>query len=233
MRLLRMRVTTTAWSRDVQENPLRRGFTLLSRLSGFVRDIVLAAVLGAGAMMDAFSVWRCGLPKISGRSSAKARSTRPISPAYARVSGKQGGEAAAALFSNRVFSLNLIVQLVLVAIALPFMPDIVRLLAPGFANDPLRFDLAVALTRITFPYLLFITLVTLLSANLNAVDRYAAGRGGRADPDESLPCRGARRRLPVSQRPPTRRPGAWRRPGCSNGCCSPLPHGARASPPPR
>ncbi len=148
------------------------GFTLLSRLSGFVRDIVLAAVLGAGALMDAFSV-ALRLPNHFRAIFGEGAVNQAYIPAYARIR-QQGGEAAAALFSNRVFSLNLIVQLVLVAIALPFMPEIVRLLAPGFANDPQRFDLAVALTRITFPYLLFITLVTLLSANLNAVDRYAA-----------------------------------------------------------
>ena len=94
-------------------------------------------------------------------------------PSYSRVR-QQAGEAAARLFANRVFSLNLIVQIVLLALALPYMPEIVRLLAPGFSSDPQRFELAVALTRITFPYLLFITLVTLLSANLNAVDKFAA-----------------------------------------------------------
>lgn len=148
------------------------GFTLLSRMSGFARDIVLAAVLGAGAMMDAFSV-ALRLPNHFRAIFGEGAVNQAYIPAYARIR-QQGGEAAAALFSNRVFSLNLIVQVVLIAIALPLMPEIVRLLAPGFANDPQRFDLAVALTRITFPYLLFITLVTLLSANLNAVDRYAA-----------------------------------------------------------
>ncbi len=148
------------------------GFTLLSRVTGFLRDIVLAAVLGAGALMDAFSV-ALRLPNHFRAIFGEGATNQAYIPVYARIR-EQAGEAAATLFSNRVFSLNLIVQIVLLAIALPFMPEIVRLLAPGFANDPLRFDLAVALTRITFPYLLFITLVTLLSANLNAVDRYAA-----------------------------------------------------------
>ncbi len=148
------------------------GFTLLSRITGFLRDIVLAAVLGAGALMDAFSV-ALRLPNHFRAIFGEGATNQAYIPAYTRIR-EQAGEAAAALFSNRVFSLNLIVQLVLLAIALPFMPEIVRLLAPGFANDPQRFDLAVALTRITFPYLLFITMVTLLSANLNAVDRYAA-----------------------------------------------------------
>lgn len=148
------------------------GFTLLSRLSGFVRDVVLAAVLGAGAMMDAFSV-ALRLPNHFRTIFGEGAVNQAYIPAYARVR-QQAGEAAAALFANRVFTLNLIVQVVLLAIALPLMPEIVRLLAPGFVNDPQRFELAVALTRITFPYLLFITLVTLLSANLNAVDRFAA-----------------------------------------------------------
>lgn len=147
------------------------GFTLLSRLSGFARDVVLAAVLGAGAMMDAFSV-ALRLPNHFRAIFGEGAVNQAYIPAYARIR-QQAGEAAAGLFANRVFSLNLIVQLVLLGLALPFMPEIVRLLAPGFANDPQRFDLAVALSRITFPYLLFITLVTLLSANLNAVDRFA------------------------------------------------------------
>ncbi|RDJ23559.1 murein biosynthesis integral membrane protein MurJ [Bosea caraganae] len=151
------------------------GFTLLSRLSGFIRDIVLAAVLGAGALMDAFSV-ALRLPNHFRTIFGEGAVNQAYIPAYARVR-QQAGEAAAALFANRIFTLNLIVQVVLLALALPFMPEIVRLLAPGFSGDPQRFELAVALTRITFPYLLFITLVTLLSANLNAIDRYAAAAG--------------------------------------------------------
>jgi putative peptidoglycan lipid II flippase len=146
-------------------------FTLLSRVSGFARDIVLAATLGAGAMMDAFSV-ALRLPNHFRTIFGEGAVNQAYIPSYARVR-QQAGPAAAAMFGNRVFTLNLIVQLVLLAIALPFMPEIVRLLAPGFSGDPERFDLAVSLTRIIFPYLLFITMVTLLSANLNAIDRFA------------------------------------------------------------
>ena len=147
------------------------GFTLLSRVTGFARDIVLAAALGAGAMMDAFSV-ALRLPNHFRTIFGEGAVNQAYIPAYARVR-QQAGPAAAAMFGNRVFTLNLIVQVILLAFALPFMPEIVRLLAPGFSDDPQRFELAVALTRITFPYLLFITMVTLLSANLNAVDRFA------------------------------------------------------------
>lgn len=148
------------------------GFTLLSRLSGFVRDIVLAAALGAGAMMDAFSV-ALRLPNHFRAIFGEGAFNQAYIPAFSWIR-EHSGAAASAHFSDRVFTLNLIVQLVLLALALPFMPELVRLLAPGFAGDPARFELAVTLTRITFPYLLFITIVTLLSANLNAVDRFAA-----------------------------------------------------------
>ncbi len=148
------------------------GFTLLSRLSGFLRDIVLAAVLGAGALMDAFSV-ALRLPNHFRAIFGEGAFNQAYIPSFTRIR-QQAGAASAAVFSNRVFTLIVIVQVALLAVALPFMPEIVRLLAPGFADDPQRFELAVALTRITFPYLAFITLVTLLSANLNAIDRFAA-----------------------------------------------------------
>lgn len=148
------------------------GFTLLSRISGFARDIALAAVLGAGAMMDAFSV-ALRLPNHFRAIFGEGAFNQAYIPTYLQAR-ERAGQAAAALLSNRVFTLNLIIQLVLLGLALPLMPQIVGLLAPGFRDDPLRFDLAVSLTRITFPYLLFVTQVTLLSANLNAVDRFAA-----------------------------------------------------------
>jgi putative peptidoglycan lipid II flippase len=148
------------------------GFTLLSRVTGFIRDIALAFVLGAGALMDAFSV-ALRLPNHFRAIFGEGAFNQAYIPAYTRLR-EQKGEGAAALFSNRVFTLVLIVQVALLAIALPGMPWLVQMLAPGFSADPAKFQLAVALTRITFPYLMFITLVTLLSGNLNAVDRFAA-----------------------------------------------------------
>ncbi len=65
-------------------------------------------------------------------------------------------------------------QIVLLALALAFTPQVIQLLAPGFGADPLRYSLAVELTRITFPYLLLITLVTLIGGVLNALHRFAS-----------------------------------------------------------
>ncbi|WP_449254753.1 murein biosynthesis integral membrane protein MurJ [Bosea sp. (in: a-proteobacteria)] len=148
------------------------GYTLLSRLTGFARDIMLAAVLGAGATMDAFSV-ALRLPNHFRAIFGEGAFNQAYVPAYAHVAEKQGQEAAN-LFADRLFTVLFLIQVVLLALALPLMPWLVTLLAPGFKEDPAVFALAVSLTRITFPYLLFVTMVTFLGATLNAVDRFAA-----------------------------------------------------------
>ena len=125
-----------------------------------------------GATMDAFSV-ALRLPNHFRAIFGEGAVNQAYVPTYAQIAEKEGQEAAN-LFADRLFTVQLIVQVVLLALALPLMPWLVRLLAPGFAKDPAVFELAVALTRITFPYLLFVTMVTFLGATLNAVERYAA-----------------------------------------------------------
>ncbi len=147
------------------------GWTLLSRVTGFVRDVALAAVIGAGPIMDAFAVAQ-RLPNHFRAIFGEGAFNAAFIPTYARTRARDG--AAAGLFAARIWTLMILVQVALLAAALVFMPGIVRALAPGFAGDPVRFDLAVTLTRITFPYLGFITLVTILSGLLNAHDRFAA-----------------------------------------------------------
>jgi putative peptidoglycan lipid II flippase len=148
------------------------GWTLVSRVTGFLRDVVMAAVMGAGPIADAFVV-AFRLPNHFRAIFGEGAFNVAFVPTYAGLDG--AGEAEAARrFADRVFTLMLIVQVLLLALALPLMPWIVRALAPGFADEPDKFALAVALTRITFPYLLFITLVTLLSGVLNARRRFAA-----------------------------------------------------------
>jgi putative peptidoglycan lipid II flippase len=148
------------------------GFTLLSRVTGFIRDIILAAVLGAGPVADAFFV-ALRLPNHFRAIFAEGAFNAAFVPAYARIR-EQGGAARAGLFADRIFTLLLASQIVLLAVALAFTPLVIDLLAPGFANDPGRYGLAVELTRITFPYLLLITLVTLYGGILNSLQRFAA-----------------------------------------------------------
>jgi putative peptidoglycan lipid II flippase len=148
------------------------GLTLVSRLTAFPRDILLAAVLGAGPVADAFFVaWR--LPNHFRAIFAEGAFNAAFIPAYARIR-TQGGADLARLFADRIFTLLIASQILLLALALLFTPAVIAVLAPGFSDDPQRFALAVKLTRITFPYLSLITLVTLYGGILNALDRFAA-----------------------------------------------------------
>ena len=148
------------------------GLTLLSRVTGFVRDIVLAAILGAGPAADAFFV-ALRLPNHFRAIFAEGAFNAAFIPAYARIR-EQGGAERAGQFADRVFTLLLASQVVLLAVALFFTPAVIDVLAPGFARDPERYALAVDLTRITFPYLLLVTLVTFYGGILNALQRFAA-----------------------------------------------------------
>jgi putative peptidoglycan lipid II flippase len=148
------------------------GFTLLSRIAGFARDIVMAAILGAGPLADAFVVAQ-RLPNHFRTIFAEGAFNAAFIPAYAHLRGS-AGEMAARRFADRIFTMLLMVQGLLLLLALVFMPQIITLLAPGFAEDPERRSLAIELTRITFPYLLLITVVTLYGAILNVMNRYAS-----------------------------------------------------------
>src|SRR6266853_6771741 len=110
------------------------GYTLLSRLTGFVRDIFLAAVLGAGPAADAFFV-ALRLPNHFRAIFAEGAFNAAFVPAYARIRSQDGVEAVR-LFADRIFTLLLVSQLVLLAVALLLTPQVIALLAPGFAKDP-------------------------------------------------------------------------------------------------
>jgi len=148
------------------------GLTLLSRVTGFLRDIMLAAILGAGPVADAFFV-ALRLPNHFRAIFAEGAFNAAFVPAYARLR-EQGGADPARLFADRIFTMLFASQLVLLAIALLFTPAVVALLAPGLNDDATRFPLAVDLTRITFPYLLLVTIVTLYGGMLNTLHRFAS-----------------------------------------------------------
>src|ERR1700755_1222574 len=147
-------------------------YTLLSRLTGFARDIMLAAILGAGPVADAFFV-AFRLPNHFRAIFAEGAFNAAFVPAYAHVHGEKGG-ASAKLFADRIFTLLFLSQVVLLALAWLFMPQAMSILAPGFGEDAAQRALAIDLTRITFPYLLLITLVTLYGGMLNVMQRFAS-----------------------------------------------------------
>jgi putative peptidoglycan lipid II flippase len=148
------------------------GWTIASRVSGFFRDVLLGAVLGAGLLADAFVV-AFRLPNHFRAIFGEGAFNSAYVPAYSRALQTQGPEQAKR-FSSQIFTLLLISQLAFLAFALIFTPQFVRVLAPGFESDPEKFAHAVTLTRITFPYLICMTLVTLQSGTLNANGHFAA-----------------------------------------------------------
>src|SRR3974390_2954320 len=106
------------------------GYTLLSRLTGFARDIMLAAILGAGPVADAFFV-AFRLPNHFRAIFAEGAFNAAFVPAYAHVHGEKG-EASAKLFSDRIFTLLFLSQVILLVLAFAFLPPVMTLLAPGF-----------------------------------------------------------------------------------------------------
>ncbi|MFG1246117.1 murein biosynthesis integral membrane protein MurJ [Xanthobacter flavus] len=147
------------------------GLTLLSRLAGFIRDVVMAAVLGAGPVADAFLI-AFRLPNHFRAIFAEGAFNAAFVPTYARLR-EQDGAPVARGFADEILTAMTLVHAVLLALALGFTPQFVSLLAPGLAEDGERFDLAVTLTRITFPYLALISIATLVTGALNASDRFA------------------------------------------------------------
>ncbi len=147
------------------------GFTLLSRLTGFLRDVMLSGMVGAGMMGDALAVAN-RIPNHFRTIFGEGAFNAAYIPTYLRVY-EQSDIWAARRFANQIFTLLLISQVVMLALGWLFMPAFVEVIAPGFAAYPEKFDLAVSLTRITFPYLFFVTLVTMHSATLNAHGQFA------------------------------------------------------------
>jgi len=151
------------------------GLTLVSRVTGFIRDVVMAAVLGAGPVADAFFV-AFRLPNHFRAILAEGAFNAAFVPAYARTL-EQSGLPAARLFADRIAAALLAINVVLLGLALIYTPSVVGLLAPGLDQDPRRYDLAVTLTRITFPSLLLVSMQTMISGELNANGRFAAAAG--------------------------------------------------------
>ena len=154
------------------------GFTLVSRIFGFARDILLARVLGAGLAADAFQL-AFTLPNTFRRLFAEGAFSVAFVPLYSRAlhghDGKPGSEAAAEKFADDVLSVFVWVLLAFSGVCMLIMPAIVWLLASEYADVPGKFELSVFLSRVTFPYLFFISLVAMLSGLLNARSRFGPG----------------------------------------------------------
>src|SRR5215467_14027794 len=147
-------------------------YTAISRVFGFIRDVLTAAILGAGPVADAFFVAQ-RLPNLFRSLFAEGAFSAAFVPLFAGTMAEHGRERAR-IFAEDALAVLVAALLGFVLLGQIFMPTVMDVIAPGFREEPEKFELAVVLARITFPYLLFISLVALQGGVLNSVERFAA-----------------------------------------------------------
>lgn len=149
------------------------GLTLVSRILGFVREMIFARVMGAGMAADAFALAFL-IPNLFRRLFGEGAFSQGFVPLFARRLDGPGGMAEAKRFAEEVQAVFLPILILITLIFMIAMPAFVALIAAGWRDDPVKFELAVELTTITFPYLIFISMVSLFSGILNSLTRFAA-----------------------------------------------------------
>ena len=146
-------------------------FTLISRLTGYLRDILIAIFLGAGPIADAFFV-AFRFPNTFRRLFSEGTFNAAFVPSYSSEFNKS--KKSAELFANKIFNILFLSLLAIVFVIEIFMPLFVALIAPGFTENSEKLEIAINLTRITFPFLLFVSLSSFFSAILNSHNKFAA-----------------------------------------------------------
>ncbi len=146
-------------------------FTILSRLLGYMRDILIAIFLGTGVLADVFFV-AFRIPNTFRRLFAEGTFNAAFVPSYASEITR--GKIQSNKFANDIFNLLFLGLLFLVFIVQIFMPAFVSIIAPGFVDDFYKMEVAINLTRITFPFLFFISLASFFSGILNSHNKFAA-----------------------------------------------------------
>ncbi len=145
--------------------------TLVSRILGFVRDVLIARLFGAGLATDAFFV-AFRIPNMLRRLFAEGAFSQAFVPVLSEYRTRRG-DSETKLLVDRTASLLALALLAATALGVAAAPIIIYVSAPGFAASPAKFDLTVAMLRITFPYILFISLVSLAGGVLNTWSRFA------------------------------------------------------------
>ena len=146
--------------------------TFLSRILGYFRDLLIARVIGAGLISDCFFV-AFKLPNLFRRILGEGAMNAAFIPVVSGVRTKSGNKSADVFFSN-IFSFLLVALLAFVLILEILMPLIITLIAPGFSDNPEKFNHSINLTRLTFPFVLFICLTSLMGAYLNTLGKFAS-----------------------------------------------------------
>lgn len=147
-------------------------WTAASRVAGFIRDVLIAALIGAGPVADAFFVAN-RLPNLFRRLFGEGAFNAAFVPVFSELLTREGEETARH-FAEEAMAVLAFWLLILTVAGEIFMPQLLQVIAHGFTRDPAKFALTVTLSRIAFPYLLLICLAALLSGVLNAMDRFIA-----------------------------------------------------------
>jgi putative peptidoglycan lipid II flippase len=150
------------------------GLTLVSRILGFAREMVFARVMGATSAAEVF-IWAFQLPNLLRRLLGEGAFSQGFVPLFARRIGKDGDLADAERFAEEVQAVFLPVLILITFVFVVAMPAVVIAVASErWTGDPEKFEFTVLLTRITFPYLIFIAMVSLFSGILNSLSRFVA-----------------------------------------------------------
>ena len=145
-------------------------FTIISRLLGYLRDILIAIFLGTSYLADVFFV-AFRIPNTFRRLFSEGTFNAAFVPSYSSEIVK--GKSKSNKFANEVFNFLFLILLILILLVQIFMPAFVSLIAPGFIDDKEKMSLAIDLTRITIPFLMFVSLASFFSAILNSHNRFA------------------------------------------------------------
>ena len=145
-------------------------FTIISRLLGYLRDILIAIFLGTSYLADVFFV-AFRIPNTFRRLFSEGTFNAAFIPSYSSEIVK--GRSRSNKFANEVFNYLFLILLILVLVLQIFMPVFVSLIAPGFIDDNEKMNLAINLTRITIPFLILVSLASFFSAILNSYNRFA------------------------------------------------------------
>ena len=149
------------------------GLTMVSRVLGFAREMIFSRVLGAGMAADAFALAFL-IPNLFRRLFGEGAFSQGFVPLFSQRLHGEGGIEEARRFAEEVLAVFLPALIVITFVFEVAMPAFILLIASGWSGDQEKFDLATHLSQITFPYLIFISLVSLFSGVLNSLTRFAA-----------------------------------------------------------
>jgi len=156
----------------IKSSLLFSSVTFVSRVFGFIRDVLIASFFGTTLYADVFTI-AFRLPNLFRSTFAEGAFSAAFVPIFSKKLAHEG-KGKAMHFASNIFGILTISLIVMVILLEIFMPTVIRAIAPGFTTDPQKFKLTVFLTRITTPYLFFVSLVAFYACILNSISKFFA-----------------------------------------------------------